>query len=74
MAFHGLSLDIYLLSYAFAFYISLSVSYSNYFVKIASIARSNKICYKACWLLLVSFVGITHSGINACRNANNPPL
>lgn len=71
MVFRRQSVSIYLVLYAFA---SLCASYSNYFVKIASIARSNKILYKACWMLLVSSVDTAHSGINACRNANNPPL
>lgn len=74
MAFHRLSLGIYLPLYAFAFDVCLLSIKQAYFVKIASIARSNKIPYKACWLLLVSSVGTAHSGINACRNANNPPL
>lgn len=74
MVFRRHSMGIYLFLYAFAFYISLCASYSNYLVKIASIARSNKIHHKACWLLLVSSVDTAHSGINACRNANNPPL
>lgn len=74
MVFCRQSLGIYLFLYAFASCITLCASYSNYFVKIASIARSNKIHYKECWLLLVSSVDTAHAGINACRNANNPPL
>lgn len=74
MEFRRLCMGIYLFLYVFAIYISLCASYNNYFVKIASIALSNKIHYKACWLLLVSSVDTAHSGINACRNANNPPL